>query len=306
MSAGWEQRFSTWAQAPSQTETDKITNSIAGVKKAVTADAKLSSLTKVFVQGSYRNRVNVRQDSDVDIGVLYTGNVFLPQYPPGKNATDFDLVDVDYGYGHFKNDLEAALVRQFGRAAVSRGKKAFDIHANSYRVDADVVPLMIHRRYASDGSFKCGTELRPDDGGRIVNWPERLFESQNWPVQHYENGNGKNQATHRAYRGVVRIIKKLRNEMDDAGIPAAKPLVGFFVECLVWNAPNTCFTHSTWDGDVQSVLAHLDTCTSTMLLCGEWGEVSEWKYLFKGNGDEAKRARANAFVKAARAYIGIR
>lgn len=232
MNAAWEAKFSTWAQSPSQTETDKINNSITAVKKAVAAHEKLSSLTKVFVQGSYRNRVNVRQDSDVDIGVLYTGNLFGPVYPQGKGPSDFNVIDVDYGYGDFKNDLEAALVKQFGRDAVTRGQKAFDVHANTYRVDADVVPLMEHRRFQIDGSYICGTELRPDNGGQIINWPERLYDDPHWPVQHYENGNGKNQATGRAYRGVVRIIKKLRNEMDDGGINAAKPLVGFFVECL--------------------------------------------------------------------------
>jgi len=82
VSTTWNDRFTSWAQAPSQTETDKINNAITAVKKALAADPKVASATKVFVQGSYRNRVNVRQDSDVDIGVLYTGNLFGTDYPP--------------------------------------------------------------------------------------------------------------------------------------------------------------------------------------------------------------------------------
>lgn len=303
MSATWDNRFTTWAQAPSQTESDRIDNAITAVKKALAVDAKLSPLTKVFVQGSYRNRVNVRQDSDVDIGVLYTGNLFGTHYPPGKTNADFNLISVEYGYSHFKNDLEKALVNHFGRAAVTRGKKAFDIHENTYRVDADVVPLIVHRRYAVDGTYICGTELNPDVGSRIINWPERLYDTDEWPNQHYENGNGKNNGTGRAYRGVVRIVKKLRNIMDEEGISEAKPIKGFNVECLVWNTPNSCFAHATWYEDVSTVLNHLSLYLSSMTFCQEWGEVSELKYLLKG--DDAKRTMFKVFVHSARKYIGI-
>jgi hypothetical protein len=303
MSAAWNDRFGTWAQAPSQTETDRIDNAINAIKKALAADAKMASMTKVFVQGSYRNRVNVRQDSDVDIGVLYTGNLFGPQYPPGKTAADFNVVHVEYGYADFKNDIEEALVARFGRAAVTRGDKAFDIHENTYRVDADVVPLMVHRRYSVDGSYICGTELRPDSGGRIFNWPERLYDTREWPNQHYENGNSKNNDTRRAYRGVVRIVKKLRNIMDEEGVAEAKPIKGFNVECMVWNAPNSCFANTTWYEDVSAVLNYLSYNLSNMAHCGEWGEVSEWKYLLKD--DDAKRRLFEAFVDRARRYIGI-
>lgn len=303
MSTTWNDRFATWAQAPSQTESDRIDNAITAIKKALAADAKVSSVTKVFVQGSYRNRVNVRQDSDVDIGVLYTGSLFFIAYPEGKKDADFGNSPADYSYADFKRDIDAALTSYFGAAHVTRGDKAFDIHENTYRVDADVVPLFVHRRYKADGTYICGTELRPDSGGRIINWPERLYDTHEWPRQHYENGYGKNNDTRRAYRGVVRIIKKLRNIMDEDGIAEARPIKGFNVECLVWNAPNTCFTHPTWYEDVSSVLNHLSYNLSSMTLCGEWGEVSELKYLLKS--DETKRANFKSFIDRARKYIGI-
>jgi len=303
VSTTWNDRFAAWAQAPSQTESDRIDNAITAIKKALAADAKVASMTKVFVQGSYRNRVNVRQDSDVDIGVLYTGSTFFTTYPEGKKDSDFGNSSSDYSYADYKNDIGKALTSYFGAAHVTRGNKAFDIHENTYRVDADVVPLMVHRRYSADGTFICGTELRPDSGGRIINWPERLYDTREWPRQHYENGNGKNNDTRRAYRGVVRIVKKLRNIMDEDGIAEAKPVKGFNIECLVWNAPNSCFTHATWYEDVSAVLNHLSYNLSSMTLCGEWGEVSEWKYLLKGN--DTKRMQFETFVDRARRYIGI-
>ncbi len=303
MSTTWNDRFAGWAQAPSQTEIDRIDKAITAIKKALAADSKMATATKVFVQGSYRNRVNVRQDSDVDIGVLYTGNVFFAEYPGGKGHVAFGNSNATYTYAEYKNDISKSLINHFGARHVTRGDKAFDIQENTYRVDADVVPLFIHRRYNADGTYICGTELRPDSGGRIINWPERIYDTFEWPRQHYENGNGKNNDTRRAYRGVVRIIKKLRNIMDEDGIYEAKPIKGFNVECLVWNAPNNCFMHVTWFEDVSAVLNYLSYCLSSIELCGEWGEVSELKYLLKG--DDIKRAKFKSFVDRAHKYIGI-
>ncbi|MDR3388912.1 MAG: nucleotidyltransferase [Rudaea sp.] len=302
MSAEWNTRFSFWAQAPSQTETEKIERSIRAVRNAMAADGKLSALTKVFVQGSYRNRVNVRQDSDVDIGVLYTGDIFGVRYPEGLSDADVGVVNSTYKYSDFKNEVETALVNYFGRAAVTRGKKAFDLHENSYRLDADVVPMFVHRRYAADGSYICGVQLLTDDFDLIINWPIRLYESSEWPNQHYENGKQKNESTGRAYRGVVRIVKKLRILMDEAGFEAAKSVKGFQVECLIWNAPNDCFLHNTWYEDVKAVLRHLSVNLATLTLCRDWGEVSEFKYLIRDQEDV--RRRYELFVDTARAYIG--
>lgn len=292
VSTTWDDRFATWAQSPSKTENDKIEHSITAIKKALAADPKVASVTTVFVQGSYRNRVNVRQDSDVDIAVLYTGGSFIADYPEGTKREDFGNSAATYDYAEYKNDIGKALTDYLGADHVTRGDKAFDVHENSYRVDADVVPVFEHRRYRKSGSYISGTVLRPDSGGKIINWPE----------QHYTNGKQKNDDTGRAYRGVVRIIKKLRNIMDEEGIAEAKPLKGFNVECLVWNAPNTCFTNDTWFGDVSDVLNHLSAYLASMALCEEWGEVSELKYLLKGN--DTKRKQFEAFVDRAREYIG--
>jgi hypothetical protein len=301
IAARWDQRFATWAQSPSQTEATKIENTLTAVKNAIAADDKLADMTKVFVQGSYRNRVNVRQESDVDIGVLCTANIFGTQYPPNMGDSNFGLVTASYTYAEYKNDVGTALARHFGQRNVTRGDKAFDIHENTYRVDADVAPLLVHRRYSVDGSYICGTELHPDSGSRIVNWPEKLYEAAEWPNQHYESGNTKNNETRRSYRGVVRIIKKLRIVMAEDNVEAARPLKGFFIECLVWNVPNPCFAHATWREAVNAVLLFLATQTANSANCDDWREVSKLKWLFKG--DEPKKTQARAFILAALRYL---
>lgn len=305
MSLNWEDTFTRWASPPSPTEQGRIDNTIVAIRKALAATSALSDVTRLYVQGSYRNRVNVRQESDVDIGVLYSGNSFGADYPEGMGDADFGNTAATYTYRQFKNDVEVALVSYFGRSAIHRGNKAFDVHENTYRIDADVVPMFVHRRYGRDRQFICGVEFVPDSGGRVVNWPERLYESPRWPNQHYENAVSKNAATGRRYKGVVRILKSLRNEMEAAGVAAAVPVCGFLVECLVWNVPAGVFGNTTWDRDVQASLLSLWTNTKAFDPCAEWREVSQLKYLFRGSSD-LKRQQAHAFVDAAWSYIGVR
>src|SRR5262245_21774097 len=93
MSRDWEAQFTTWARSPADTETQRCENAITAIRNAVAKSAKLSlRRIKVFPHGSYRNRVNVRQDSDVDVGVMCHG-VFLTTYPAGKTDADFGNVD---------------------------------------------------------------------------------------------------------------------------------------------------------------------------------------------------------------------
>jgi hypothetical protein len=305
MSRNWEEVFSNWAKPPGETEEERSENAIRAIRNAVTKSEKLKNRgVKVFVHGSYRNNVNVRQESDVDVGVM-CHDCFLSQYPAGKTNADYGNVDADYSFRQFKDELEAALVDHFGRRAVVRGNKAFDIHENTYHVEADVAPLFEFRQYFENGSYRYGVALVPDNGGRIENYPERPLES--WPRinQQYENGVEKNNATSRAFKAVVRILKTLRNEMEEGGIAVAKPVPGFLIECMTWNAPNSCFAHSTWDAVLQAVLVHLWSNTKDNATCKDWCEVNGIKYLFHSS-QRWTRAQAHAFVDAAWSYVGVR
>ena len=305
MSRDWEALFSMWAKPPSQSEQERIDNAIRAVRKAVNSSEKLKSREiRVFVQGSYRNRVNVRRESDVDIGVM-CHEVFLFHYPPGKESADFGHSDGNYSYRRFKDELEEALVNYFGRRSVTRGNKAFDVKENSYRVEADVVPVFEFRYYYPSGSCICGTALLPDKGGRIENYPERLLES--WPRidLHYENGVLKNRSTSLRYKGVVRILKTLRNEMEANGSIGAKPIPGFLIECLVWNVPDSEFRGDKWDRTVQSVLLHLWSATKDENTCQEWCEVNDVKYLFRSFQPWSLR-QAHEFIDEAWSYVGVR
>jgi hypothetical protein len=259
----------------------------------------------VFVQGSFRNRVNVRQESDVDVGVMLY-EYFLAQYPSGKENADFGNFDANYTFSQFKDELEEALVAHFGRSAVKRGNKAFDIKAEQAQVEADVVPLFEFRQYWENGSYRAGVALIPDNGSRrIENYPEHLVDYWPYTPLHYENGVSKNDATQRRFKGMVRILKKLRIELADAGITHAASVPGYLAECLVWNAPDWCFGHATWEERVQSILRFLWQNTREPSLCAEWCEVDAIKYLFHSS-QPWTRDQAHAFVNAAWDLVGVK
>ena len=301
----WEKTFSQWAQSPSKTENERCENAIKAIRNAINKSDKLKdrSLT-VFAHGSYRNRVNVRKDSDVDVGVL-CDETFFYHLPYGTTRATFGIPPATYHYAQFKKELVEALADHFGPGAIRRGNKAIDVRENTYHVEADVAPFFEYRHYWQDRTYLCGVALLPDNGELIYNYPERILDS--WPhiPLHYENGVSKNQTTHRAYKGVVRILKSLRNEMDDVGIAAAKPIPGFLIECMVWNVPTECFIGNTWDGKVQAVLLHLWSSTKDYGPCKDWKEVNNIKLLFNSDQPWTQR-KAHDFIFAAWSYVGIR
>jgi predicted nucleotidyltransferase len=280
MSRDWEQTFSGWGGAPSATEQTKAENAVRAVRKAIDASTKLSAKSiDVFTQGSYANRTNVRQDSDVDVCVLYTG-AFFPDYSLSAGLSDpvLGYSVGTYPYAEFKNDVEAALVSYFDRTSVTRGKKAFDVGTPQ------------SHWYESPP----GTEFYPDNGGTVVNWPR----------QNYTNGVVKNDATGRRFKAVTRILKRLRNEMVDAGYEAAKPIASYLIECLVWNVPNEGFGHTTFKADVRYAIAHLWNETRTDESCKSWREINALKWLFF-IGHPWSRAQVNTFLHAAWNYVGF-
>ncbi len=294
MSRDWESTFRLWGQAPSQTERDKCENAERAVRKAIAESAALSARSiTVFAQGSYANRTNVRQNSDVDICVL-CHDAFYYDLPAGALPEAYGFTPARYEYAQFKDEVAAALSAYFGYRAVTRGNKAFDVHANTYRVDADVVPAFDYRRYTSASGYHEGTKFLPDRGGTVINWP----------TQNYDNGVSKNQRTRERFKAMVRIMKRLRNEMTEVAIGAAKPIASFLIECLVWNVPDEGFGHRTYEEDVRCVIAHLWKETRTLKACSEWGEINELKYLF-GGAQPWTPEQVNTFLQAAWSYVGF-
>lgn len=289
----WEDTLSTWSKPPSETEQTKADNAERIVREALNDDPTLRKYSiRVFAQGSYKANTNVRLNSDVDVCVL-CDNTFFYDLTFSDLTTDTARIEqATLTYSNFRNMVEAALVRRFGRSSVTRGDKAFDVHANTYRLDADVVSAFELRRFNKRGqrgevTWETGIAFLPDSGERIENWPE----------QTYNNGVWKNIATTRRYKRAIRILKRLRDHMQDRHIAAANDIGSFLIESLVWNVPNDQFERDTYRAIMRAVLAHTFNNTMSDDKCAEWGEVNELKYVLRNS--PVLRARVNGFLDAA-------
>jgi hypothetical protein len=299
MARDWNVTFNYWGSPPSNTEQEKCGNAERAIRKAIAANTTLASKDiNVFVQGSYANGTNVRQDSDVDVCVLYK-EAFFSDYSlaqPGMSDAKLGFTDGQYLYSTFKDDVHAALQSYFGKVHATRGNKAIDIRENTYRVDADVVACFEHHLYEGDLAnhwHRSGTQLFPDEGGRVVNWPK----------QNYDNGITKDANTAHRFKAVTRILKNLRFELIDEKITIAEKIPSFLIECLVYNVPNEELLMSSLNDAVRNALAHLWNHTRADATCSAWAEVNEVKFLFHF-AQSWQRGDVNAFLQACWDYIG--
>jgi hypothetical protein len=206
---------------------------------AYALDLKSSGNEKItlLVQGSYANNTNVRTLSDVDVAVILE-SAFITEYRPGITSSNYNFsTGASFTVSTLKDDVEKALNKKFNREGVERNDKSIKVHGNNYRVDSDVVPSYRFRDYRNDyysnpENYVGGIEIRPDSGGRIINYPE----------QHIKNGRSKNNETNHSFKKQVRIAKKLKQLMVDEGYKSAENVSSFGVESLLWNVPNKTYT----------------------------------------------------------------
>jgi hypothetical protein len=297
----WETKFSNWRGKASDSEEEKYKRTCQVIGDALRSNDILSSYEFiVYAKGSYPNFTNVVADSDVDIAVeliTFFGNRFVHE------ATGLTLSDVgvtpytgDATLAIFKNDVQKALTAYFGPESVERGNKAIRVAENSGRLPADVVPCVTERTWTSKSHYNEGIRLQGDRNPelRIINYPQ----------QHLDEGIRKNDSTSRRYKRVVRILKRLENEMVDTHVIDIVP--SFLIESSVWNVPDESFSVDSWVGRVRNALAHIyngtlnDDCVSS----DSWLEANGIKYLFHGTQGWSYQDAHN-FADKAWNYIGF-
>ena len=188
-----------------------------------------------YLQGSYRNDTNIRGDSDVDVVLELTSTVrydtsSLSQYEQGLISASFQ--PVSYDWNDFRRDAFKALESGFGSSMVGQGNKSIRLKADPPRLAADVVVCMEHRQYKNVYSYVEGmTFYALHDKRWIVNYPK----------EHYKNGAAKSSRTWDRYKRTVRMFKNARNHLETAGSISADLAPSYFVESLLYNAPDWAF-----------------------------------------------------------------
>lgn len=288
-----EDTLNNWRYPASDTEETKLANAERMVREAIAdSDELKNKSTEIFGQGSYANDTNVKINSDIDINVCLNDTIFV-QIPEGKKQEDFGYSDSDYKFSEYKDAVEKALVKKFGRKEVVRNDKCITVLANTYRVEADVVPTFKYNRHDDNGGKAIGTKFITDEGYPVINYP----------LQHIENGKTKNSQTQRRFKRLTRIFKRLRYKMIEDKIPVSDNITSFLIECLLWNVPNKTFNdYETWTERLKQSIIFLYNNTKEDKDCKEWGEVSELLYLFH-SGRKWSREDVNAFLLQAWKYL---
>lgn len=305
MSRNWEDQLSTWIRPASQAEEQRRDSTVREITNAINAVPEIADYPiKVCPKGSFDNNTNVRLDSDVDVNVEYTGIMYFEFTHDLEGMTadqaGIEPATTEYEPEKLKADIQGALEKAWGAGAVTGGNKAIALRERRNQLAADVVPCFTWQRYYKRGAhgelaFHQGTVIFPDRGVPI----------ENWPKQHHDNGVAKNRATDRRFKGLVRILKNLENEMVEQGAAAEVP--SYLIECLVYNVPgppDPHFGHARLVDDLRAVLAYLWNNTRTAAECHEFVEVNELKWLFRGP-QKWTWQEAHAFVDAAWNYVSF-
>lgn len=270
-----EDILKNWTKPPSNSEETKLNNAISIVLRTIKNHELIpNSSYLLYGKGSYKNNTNVRNNSDIDVDIKYI-NCFTYSLPKGKSKNDYNIVDKDdYDIKQFKNDVFKVLSERFGKENVKRKNKCINVKENTNRASIDIVPCFEHRRYYLDGSYSSGIKFISDKNEEIINFPE----------QHLLNGTKKNLNTMRRYKGLVRIIKKLRYKMKEDNIYCGKNISSYLLENLVYNVPDNIFTYyTTWNDRLKFALIYLHDNTIKKNDCKDWITVSEMFYFMRGH-----------------------
>jgi hypothetical protein len=287
-----EDKLSQWIGPSSDTEKDKQDRTERMVRQAIASHYPFKNCSlKVFAKGSYANNTNVRSDSDVDIAVECTDVLYWKESEKGIHSPDKQYEGI-WTPAKLRIELVAALKEKFPNQVDTTGSTAIQINSSLARIDADVVPCFSFMYYMKNET-RAGTKIFKTDGSSIVNYP----------VQQLEKGRSKNKQTGYLYKKGVRLLKRIENAMS--GDDVFKELPSFFIECLVFNCPNSVFNHSTWTDRLKAMLYYIwNELQGNEPDNGRWVEANECFYLFHSN-QKWTRKDGREFAEAVWNYLEL-
>jgi hypothetical protein len=199
-------------------------------------------------------------------------------------------------------EVVAALGGDFGAWNVDdAGSRA--IHVKELlgsRAEVDVVPtFVLHHVVWVDAT----SSYRTTDGVAILSKDASAW-TFNFPRQHNENGVAKRGRTKHRFKRCVRMLKRLRNEMADAGVQAAKPIPSYLIECLAYRVDDLFYTDDNDDhfNRIYWIVRTLQELAGDPGWLASATEINDVKRLF-GSWQGWTPAQVVAFLAAARAYL---
>ena len=265
-----EKQLETWTSLGSVAQSRNTYNGIKGVLEDKNAPYAAKGNVEVRLQGSYGNDTNVHGDSDVDI-VLCQRNLFyydldaLPETDKAAFRRDHPNV-AEYDLKAFKADVVTWISKNYTQDFdPAKGNKALHIKGRNNRRNADVLVCGEHKKYSAypnpDGSkIAQGVIFFPRAGGSIVNYPKK----------HSENLTKKHQLTDDKLKPMIRIFKNMRTRMWEIGIIGDGVAPSYFIESLLYNAPEILFDGNTLQKTVERLINFAEISDATQLVCANY------------------------------------
>ncbi len=238
-----------------------------------------------YLQGSYHNDTNLTGDSDVDV-VLELKSDFrhdlstLSQQERNLLLSSFETPA--YDWNDFRRETLKALAGSFGKALVGQGNKSVRLKGASQRLTADVVVCIEYRRYTSRHSYIPGIAFQ---ALKDKHW---VF---NFPKLHHDNGAEKGRRTGDRYKRTVRMFKSARNHLESTNQIGSKTAPSYFLECLLYNAPDSAY-QSGFQDTFRSIVNWMTQTDLQNLVC-----QNEQQHLFGGSQEQWSVKSAKTLAK---------
>lgn len=284
-----------WATPPTR-DNDKSASTYALIKAIL--ERKFGNKVKIFLQWSYANRTNIKKDSDIDIVICYQDSCFTDTSKlseKDKELYNSNRTDATYKFSNFKNDVQKCLEESFWKNPhTERKDKCIRIYWNHTRVDADMVPCFVHKRFKTHNTTSA-------------EWVE--FVSDSWihsisfPKQHIQNWENKNTRTKENYKDTVRILKNCKKELVERGLIEDELISSFFIECLVWNVPDTYFNKTSYLDITKSILEKIYSDIQNAETTNKYTEINSLFYLIRSKRTKITREDVIKFLEVAYWYI---
>lgn len=304
----WNERLEHWEKPASVSEEGTITRAEKMVRDALSANNWLvSEGICLLPQGSYHNNTNVRQDADIDLRLVHPliRVIDLVETSQSRIFNSFSYYDSGRTYADILQQMRAETVlslgRHFGSLNVDdSGNKAIRVKGiTGSRAEVDVVPTFNTHLVVWSGQLQQFITLK---GVAILG--KNLQWTENFPDQHTANGVAKRERTAHRFKKMVRIFKRLRNDMVDQGIVNAK-VPSFLVECLVYAVEDEYFLNK--NDDRYDRTRRLAQRMRELLASPTWvssvTEINGIKLLF-GPGQAWTAATAQSFISAVNTHLG--
>lgn len=226
-----ESQLETWANQGAITTAKSTADSIKNALNSYT-DWPDGIDFEVYLQGSYKNDTNIRGDGDVDVTAQLNSTFYSNLSEDQKNI--LSLTPASYSLPNFRADVLKILKDYYGQSQIIEGNKSIKIKANNGRLPADVVVCSQYRQYKTVNSYDYTEGMcfwTTNDSRQVINFPK----------SHYDNGVSKHQNSNKWHKPVVRLFKNCRGSISGDTTPS------YFLECMLYNIPNSNFETSYGD-----------------------------------------------------------